>query len=140
MKKLLLLTLLLVLLVLSVPELRTFAAPVIDPAGEMIVQVSEPMVDRVRRPFLRWKAQDEARALAKLLRDQEAIGGRLPRPPDFQDFLRRRWIVERQGLDPWGVPYYLDYTPTEVVVGSSGPDLEPRTDDDIRVGFPRRLR
>lgn len=139
MRKLLLLMLLLVLLVLSVPELREFAAPVVDPAGEKLVELSEPLVERVRRPFMRWKAEDEARALANLLRDTEAIGGRLPRPREFQSFLRRRWIVEREGLDPWGQPYQLDYTSDEVVVVSPGPDRQGGTEDDIRVGFPRRL-
>ena len=139
-KKLLLLLLLVILLVLSIPELRESAQPVIDPAGEWLAEVSEPLVLKVTQPFLRWKAQDEARALAKLLQDQEAVGAALPRPREFQLFLRRRWIVSREGLDPWRVPYYLEYTPQEVVVGSAGPDLEPRTGDDIRVGFPRRLR
>lgn len=140
MKKLFLLLLLIVLLVLSVPELRVMAAPVIDPAGEALANVAGPAINRVREPLLRWKAKDEANALAKLLQEQEAIGAPMPRPRDFQTFLRRRWIVSREGLDPWHVPYYLEYTEREVVVGSPGPDLEPRTEDDIRVGFPRRLR
>lgn len=139
MKKLLLLLLLLVLLVLSVPELREFAAPVVDPAGETLAAAAEPLFERIEQPFLRWKAEDEARALANLLREQEAIGGRLPRPSEFQAFLKRRWIVEREGLDPWGQPYRLVYTPTEVVVVSPGQDLEVGTKDDIEVGFPRRL-
>ena len=139
MKKLLLL-LLLVLLFLTVPELRAFGAPVIDPVGAGIVRLSEPLVSAVRTPFMEWKARDEARALVKLLQDQEAIGSPLPRPRQFQDFLARRWIVDRGGLDPWGVPYYLRYTDREIQVGSAGPDLEPDTEDDIREGFPRRLR
>lgn len=140
MKKLILLLLLIFLLVLSVPDLRTFAAPVIDPIGERIAVLSEPAVERVRAPFFRWKAEDEASALAKILQDQEAIGARLPRPREFQSFIQRRWVASREGLDPWGVPYYLEYTAHDVVVGSAGPDLEPGTSDDVRVSFPRKLR
>lgn len=139
MKKLLLL-LLLILLVLSVPPLRAFAAPVIDPVGEKIVLVTQPLVDRVRKPFFEWKARDEARALVALLRDHEAIGQPLPRPREFQGFIQRRHRSNRSGIDPWGSPYYIEYTDTAVVVASPGADLEPKTEDDIAEGFPRRLR
>ena len=140
MKKLLLLLLLLVLLVLTVDPLREVASPVVDPAGAALAKASAPLVDLLMRPLLTWQARDEARALAKMLQDQDAIGNVLPRPPEFQAWIRRRWIVDREGRDPWDQPYYLDYTPTEVVVGSPGPDREPNTDDDVRVGFPRKLR
>lgn len=135
-----LLLLLLILLVLSVPQLRAFAAPVIDPVGEQIVVVSQPLVDRVRKPFFEWKARDEARAIIILLRDHEAIGQPLPQPRDFQEFLQRRHRSNRSGIDPWGTPYYIDYRQTDVVVGSAGADLEPKTEDDITEALPRRLR
>ena len=135
-----LLLLLLVLLVLTVPSLRAFASPVIDPVGEKIVIVTQPLVDKVRRPFLEWKARDEARAIVKLLRDQEAIGQPLPQPRRFMEFLQQRHRSNRSGIDPWGTPYYIEYTDTAVVVASPGADLEAKTADDIAEGFPRRLR
>lgn len=138
--KTVLLLLLLILLVLSVPQLRAFAAPVIDPVGEQIVVVSQPLVDRIQKPFFEWKARDEARAIIILLRDHEAIGQPLPRPREFQEFLQRRHRSNRSGTDPWGSPYYIDYRQTEVVVGSAGADLEPKTEDDVTEAFPRRLR
>ena len=139
MKKVLLL-LLLVLLFLTVPSLRTLASPVIDPVGENIAVLAAPLVNKVRTPFLEWKARDETRAIVNLLRDHEAIGRPLPRPREFHDFLQRRYSVNRDGLDPWAMPYYIKYTDQAVVVGSAGPDLEPDTDDDIQELLPRRLR
>lgn len=140
MKKLLLLSLLLVLLVLSVPTLRDLFSPVIDPVGETLAAIVQPGVEAVRTPFLEWKARDEARAITGLLRDHEALGQRLPRPRDFQEFLQRRYTLNRDGLDPWGMPYYVLYADTAVIVGSPGPDLEANTADDVQEGFPRRLQ
>lgn len=139
MTKKLLLLLLLVLLFLSVPELRAFAAPVIDPVGEKMAQLAEPLVVKVRTPFLEWKARDEARAIITLLRDQEAIGQRLPRTREFPNWLRMRFRVNPEGLDPWGLPYYIKYTDEGAIVGSGGPDMEPNTADDITEILPRRL-
>lgn len=138
MKKVLLL-LLLILLILTVPELRSFAAPVIDPVGETLAILVAPVVNKVRDPFFEWKARDEARAIVKLLRDQEAIGQRLPTARDFDDFLRTRHRANREGLDPWGIPYYLKYTQAGAVVGSAGADMEAGTEDDVTEVLPRRL-
>lgn len=138
MKKLLLL-LLLILLFLTVPQLRSFAAPVIDPLGEKLATLVEPVVVKVRTPFLRWKARDEARAIVILLRDQEAIGQRLPSRREFGRWLERRYRANPEGIDPWGVPYYIEYTNRGVVVGSAGPDLAPDTEDDITEILPSRL-
>ena len=140
MTKKLLLLLLIILLVLSVPQLREAASPVIDPVGEKLAQLAEPVVVKVRTPFLEWKARDEARAIITLLRDQEAIGQRLPRTREFPNWLRMRFRVNPEGIDPWGMPYYIKYTNEGAVVGSPGPDLEPDTGDDITEILPRRLR
>ena len=139
MKKVLLL-LLLILLILSVPQLRSFAAPVIDPVGEKLAILVAPAVNAVRNPIFAWKARDEARAIIILLRDQEAIGRRLPTSRDFAAFLQQRHRINREGLDPWGVPYYIKYTQQGAVVGSAGPDLEMDTEDDVQEILPRRLR
>jgi len=139
MKKVLL-VLLLVLLFLSVPTLRSFAAPVIDPVGEKLAMLVEPLVVKVRTPFLEWRAKDETRAIVHLLRDQEALGLALPRTREFQDWLQRRYRANPDGLDPWGLPYYVKYTEAGAVVGSGGPDLLPNTADDITDTLPRRLR
>ncbi|HUF14190.1 MAG TPA: hypothetical protein VMN78_13905 [Longimicrobiales bacterium] len=139
MKKVLLL-LLLILLFLTVPPLRSFAAPVIDPVGEKLAILVSPVVDLVRTPFFEWKARDEARAIIKLMRDQEAIGQRLPTARDFDDFLRSRYRANREGLDPWGVPYYVKYTGQRAVVGSAGADMEVGTADDVTEVLPLRLR
>jgi hypothetical protein len=139
MKKVLLL-LLLVLLFLSVPPLRSAASPVIDPIGEALAVVVAPVVLKVRTPFLEWKAKDETRAIVGVMRDQEAIGQPLPRTREFQDWLQRRYRANPDGLDPWGLPYYVKYTDQGAVVGSAGPDLLPNTADDITEVLPRRLR
>lgn len=139
MKKVLLL-LLIVLLFLSVPQLRSFAAPVIDPVGEKLAILMAPLVERVRNPFFEWRAKDETRAIVNLLRDHEALGLPLPRARDFHDFLQRRYRGNREGLDPWGIPYYIKYTDRGAVVGSAGADLVADTPDDIQEVLPRRLR
>ena len=135
-----LLVLLLVLLFLTVPPLRAFAAPVIDPVGEKLAVLIEPVVVKVRTPFLEWRARDETRTIVTLLRDQEAIGQPLPRAREFQDWVQRRHRSNPDGLDPWGLPYYVKYTEAGAVVGSVGPDLLPNTADDITETLPRRLR
>lgn len=140
MTKKLLLLLLLILLFLTVPPLRSFASPVIDPVGEQLARLAEPLVVKVRTPFLVWKAKDEARAIIILLRDQEAMGQRLPTNRDFRAWLRRRFRANPDGLDPWGLPYYLRFTNAGATVGSGGPDLEPNTADDITETLPARLR
>ena len=140
MKKVLLLTLLLVLLVLNVPPVRRAAAPVIDPIGAGLAVIVEPVVVKVRTPFFEWRAKDETRAIVALMRDQEAIGQQLPRAREFHDWLQRRHRANPDGLDPWGMPYYVKYTDQGAVVGSAGPDLEPNTADDITEVLPRRLR
>jgi len=139
MKKVLLL-LLIVLLLVSVPPLRSAAAPVLDPIGAALAVVFEPVVLKVRTPFYEWKAKDETRTIVNLLRDQEAIGQRLPTRRDFADWLRRRHRANPEGLDPWGMPYYIKYDNQGAVVGSAGADLEPNTADDITEVLPRRLR
>lgn len=139
MKKVLLL-LLLILLFLTVPQARAFASPVIDPVGEKLAILVSPLVDRVRNPFFEWKARDEARAIVKLLRDQEAIGQTLPTNRNFREFLAQRHRANREGLDPWGIPYYIKYTNEGAVVGSAGPDMEANTADDVTEILPRRLR
>ena len=139
MKKVLLL-LLLVLLFLSVPQLRDIASPVIDPLGEGLAVLTEPVVLKIRTPFLEWKAKDETRAIVKLLRDQEAIGQRLPSAREFHDWLQRRHRANPDGLDPWGIPYYVKYTDAGAVVGSAGSDMLVNTADDISEVLPRRLR
>ena len=139
MKKVLLL-LLLILLVLSVPQLRAFVAPVTDPVGERVAILINPLVRRVQKPFFEWKARDEARAIIILMRDHEAIGQPLPTPRNFKEFLRQRFRANREGLDPWGMPYYIRYDQTGAVVGSPGADMEPNTEDDITEVLPRRLR
>ena len=139
MKKVLLL-LLLILLFLTVPPLRAVASPVIDPVGEKLAVLFEPLVLRVRTPFLEWKAKDETRAIVGLLRDQEAIGQQLPRTREFHAWLQRRHRANPDGLDPWGLPYYIKYTDQGAVVGSGGADLLANTADDITEILPRRLR
>ena len=140
MKKVLLLSLLVLLLILTIPPLRSVASPVIDPLGERLAVLIEPIVVKVRTPFLEWKAKDETRTIVNLLRDQEAIGQPLPRTREFPSFLQRRHRANRDGLDPWGMPYYVKYTDQGAVVGSPGPDLEPGTADDVTEVLPRRLR
>jgi hypothetical protein len=139
MKKVLL-VLLVILLFVNVPALRSAAAPVLDPIGAAIAVVLEPIVLKVRTPFLEWKAKDETRSIVAIMRDQEAIGQPLPRTREFQDWLQRRHKANPDGLDPWGLPYYVKYTDQGAVVGSAGADMEPNTADDITEILPRRLR
>jgi len=139
-KKTVLLLLLLLLLVVSVPPLRSAAAPVLDPAGAALAVVLGPVVDKVRTPFLEWKAKDETGAIVGLLRDQEVLGQSLPRAREFRGWLQRRHRANPDGLDPWGIPYYIKYANEGAIVGSAGADLLPDTPDDITDTLPRRFR
>lgn len=140
MMKNVLLLLLLLLLFLTVPPLRKVAAPVIDPIGEKLAIVMHPVVVKVQTPFMEWRAKDETRAIVALMKEQEALGLGLPRTREFQNFLQRRFRANRDGLDPWGIPYYVKYSDEGATVGSAGADLLTNTPDDITELLPRRFR
>lgn len=137
MKKIILIALLAIFCVLAIPPLRTWADPVVGPILADASARLEPQLDRVRTPYFRWEAKSEARTIAEGLRQDALTGQSLPRPADFQAYLRRRTINPRDVADRWGSPYYLQLQPDSIVVISPGPDGRPGTEDDIRAAEAR---
>ena len=62
----------------------------------------------------------------------------LPSPLSFQQWVRQHFRSSegKAGLDPWGRPYYLVLTRSQITVGSQGADRRRDTGDDIRTSVP----
>jgi hypothetical protein len=65
-----------------------------------------------------------------VLERERSQGGTVPRPKDFNRFLALR-EGDQAAVDPWNEPYYLITTRRTFRVGSSGPDRQRNTTDDI---------
>jgi hypothetical protein len=130
-----LLLLLVIFAIVTVPPLRAWAEPVIDPVAEALSQAAEPVVARVRQPIYAWSTRKEVRELARDLHQRYQERRALPDPIEFTSFLGRTHGMG--GFDRWGGAYYLQFAGDSVVVGSPGPDGTANTPDDIREGFSR---
>jgi hypothetical protein len=91
---------------------------------------ARPQIEYVLNPVYRWEARNRVHAVQKVLEREQSQGGVFPRPRDFTTFL-----VNNEGadaaLDPWNQPYFLIATRRTFQVGSSGPDRQRNTADDI---------
>lgn len=122
----------------TVPALRQRVEPRVVPVWDAGLRWVGPAVHKVVDPAFRWSARNEARQIARTLRQAELSYVALPDPKEFQRYLERRYRGGREGLDPWDRPYYLIVTPDSIVVGSAGPDTTRATADDVRVSVGRR--
>lgn len=91
---------------------------------------ARPQIEYVLTPVYRWEARNRVHAVQKVLEREQSQGGSLPRPRDFSQFLVAREGAEA-ALDPWEQPYFLIATRRTFQVGSSGPDRQRNTVDDI---------
>ncbi|HEY8468715.1 MAG TPA: hypothetical protein VIL18_03685 [Longimicrobiales bacterium] len=123
---------------MTVPALRAWARPHLEPAfGDVMNWWSahlRPLVD----PALRWSATNELRSVLRSLRETWQMGQPLPNPSEFPAYVRQRHLSGRGGNDPWGTPYYLVVKEDSLIAGSAGPDRERGTADDVLVSV--RLR
>lgn len=101
--------------VLMVPSLRARA---------------RPQIEYVLSPVYRWEAKNRVHAIQRVLERERSQGSALPRPKDFNRFLAAR-EGDQAAVDPWNEPYYLVTTRRTFRVGSSGPDRQRSTTDDI---------
>lgn len=137
MKKLFLVLVVLGGATLTVPELRAWARPHLEPAfGDVMDWWAErlhPVVD----PALRWSATNELRTVLRSLQETSQMGQPLPDPPRFHVYVMQKHLSGRGGNDPWGTPYYLVVTQDSLIGGSAGPDRKRGTADDVRVSVSR---
>jgi hypothetical protein len=91
---------------------------------------ARPQIEYVLTPVYRWEARNRVHSVQKVLEREQSQGGTLPRPRDFSKFLVAREGAEA-AMDPWDQPYFLIATRRTFQVGSSGPDRQRNTVDDI---------
>lgn len=98
----------------------------------------KPLRERVRpefelalNPLYEWTVRNEVKDLQRLVAREQATSGTIPKASEFQRFIESREGADA-ALDSWGEPYYLTLTRRTYAIGSSGPDRERNTADDIR--------
>lgn len=96
----------------------------------------DAVATRVTAPLVRWNARSEASHLMRTLARWHSDGKALPLPSEFGSFARRHLNADREGLDPWGRPYFVRYFQDSVTIASPGADGIPESDDDVRVSTP----
>lgn len=138
MKKLLLFLVALLGMSFSVAPVQERVAPRISPVVAAVLEPLGPRARAVLDPLFRWSVKNEARLVARELRELELSGQRLPTPAEFAAFMEERDDSDRKGRDPWGQPYYLRVTDDSIIVSSAGPDRTPATPDDVQAVMSRR--
>ncbi|HSJ33274.1 MAG TPA: hypothetical protein VK933_17670 [Longimicrobiales bacterium] len=112
----------------AIPEARNrigvAALPLLERLG--------PVGERAANPFRRWKARNEAEFFLRIISDDRAEVRPLPEERLFKDWVLRR-MPEETGVDPWGSDYWLRRRGSTFTVGSSGPDRQRDTADDVTV-------
>lgn len=138
MKRLILLLLIFAGASATIPQLREQVEPRVLPVWDYGLRQIEPAMRRALEPAYRWSAENEARGIARSLR-QRALGLQpLPSPRELQSFIEKHRLAGQDGLDPWGSQYYLIARRDSIIVGSPGPDRQRGTEDDIQVSVGRR--
>jgi hypothetical protein len=79
-------------------------------------------------------AQSALEEIAAAVAKAASETGAYPQPGGLRAWLEGR---DQAGEDPWGSAYYFELFADSFVVGSSGPDARPRTDDDLRLAQRR---
>lgn len=95
-----------------------------------------PVGRRAAEPTRRYDARNEVDFIADQIEMERTEGRAVPNPRNFQQWLRQHVTTRRDGVDPWGKPYYLARTGMTHTVGSEGADGERDTADDIRAPLP----
>ena len=115
-------------IVWAIPEARNrigvAALPLLERLG--------PVGERVANPFRKWKARSESEFYLRMINDDHAEARPLPEERQFKEWVLRR-MPEETGVDPWGSDYWLRRRGTMFTVGSSGPDGQRDTADDVAV-------
>lgn len=115
-------------LIWAVTPLRTRFLLAIAPALARMGPVGE----RLSAPIHAISANSELTQIQHELRNDRNAARPLPADAEFREWVARRSTYERDGLDPWGMEYYLVPGDATVTVGSNGPDRQRDTEDDIK--------
>lgn len=131
--KLLLIIVLLVGAAFGIPAIRNRIAGPLDP----VLSKLGPAGEKIKTPFQRWAAKNEATAIVQRLSEDNIQRKPLPTPRSFQDWVRQNIRSETDATtDPWGHPYYFVLTRQQMTVGSIGKDGQRNTPDDILATMP----
>jgi hypothetical protein len=98
-------------------------------AAMPVLEALGPVGEFALRPARRMGAKNQARQITRTITIERNEGREVPDARSFDRWLTRRMPEDR--LDPWGNAYWLDRRTNTLTVGSSGPDGERGTDDDI---------
>lgn len=135
--KILLGLLVIVLIVMTVPQLRVRVDPLLDRAGESFSEALHGPLSPIVNPYRRLKSESEmGKAVRELIRDRN-MGYLRPQPDDFRAYMQRE-VEGEDGLDAWGTPYIILPTADSLAIVSAGPDLQYDTEDDLveKIRFP----
>jgi hypothetical protein len=117
----------------GIPKIRNRIVGPLDP----VLSKLGPIGEAVQTPTRRWSAGQEAMLITRKLGEFRNLNKPLPSPLNFQ-----RWLhanvrgLTRDGMDPWGLPYYFIHTRQNMTVGSPGQDRKRDTEDDVRITVP----
>jgi hypothetical protein len=89
-----------------------------------------PVGDKAANPVRAFQARNDMSFILRIIQDDRTEGRRLPDEATFRQWMDRR-MPKATGLDPWGNEYWLRRSGNTYIVGSSGPDGERDTDDDV---------
>ena len=114
----------------GIPEIRNRIAGPLDP----VLSKMGPVGDKVQAPARRWAARNEANIIIRKIAEAHNQNKDVPTPLRFQVWMKQNFRGGiNEGRDPWGKPYYLIQTRSQITVGSQGPDRTQNTTDDVRV-------
>lgn len=130
MKRLLVAAMLLILLSLTVPALRTRAMPKYRALGTWVWGVIDGPLSPILNPYRRLKTQSEMAEVVRELVDRRNRGLPPPTEAELKDFMARE-ALDSTATDVWGTLYHIEARPDSVYLRSAGPDTELGTEDDL---------
>lgn len=143
MSRLFFAVLLVVLLSLSVPQLRERAMPKYRAFGAWAWVHLEGPLAPVLTPYRRTKTSAE---MAQVVNRMVSWRNRGFPPPETQDlplFMHQAGL-DSTATDAWGTPFFVTIRPDSVHLQSAAQDLKPQTEDDLKTSIrypsPYRLR
>jgi hypothetical protein len=119
----------------GIPSIRARIAPPLEP----VLTRLGPIGKAIQTPAKRFNAKNEADVIVRKVADWKLQNRPMPTERGFTKWIQQNMRgLERDGMDPWGNPYYLVRADKHISVGSSAQDGVPHTDDDIRASAPTR--
>lgn len=112
----------------SLPAGRARISRALSPALGLL----GPVGYRMQEPMRKYRAETDVKFLVDQLQMHRTEGRQVPNSDRaFTDWMSSRKGAGEKGRDPWGNLYWLKRGEGAVTVGSSGPDGERNTPDDI---------